>query len=429
MKKYFSLLLFLICIMVLPVHASNYDVQTLIPIDTEASVSTDTITYQNFIYHSASDDKGNCTLSFSSISNNTDNKIPVTIDLLLFDANKKNIGYVTYCSERDIDSEYSGKLLQPHEAINYNITVSKRYLAGDNKPTDTRFVAVMDENPYCHVGGYKNYEGLTMEEIITGTQANHKTHAEIFDELFAFLKDNGIVYYAVLIVLGILALLISGSIINFFHRKIYGKPTSLAYLPALDLFVIVKMAFGSIIGAIYLGLVLLSLFLVYMSHWTLFIILAVIAGISLVIVIIKVVFKKYDLFLLEPKMNTLPVNIGGDFHDLRSYNGGEEQNFSANNDSSQEKKPHKGLFSMFQKPENPVMNQSQDTFVDLSYGSDFSNQSLDDSQTQTEEKVSLGSDSLSDSLYDDINRNDPENDNSNDNQNNEGESDIFKFFN
>ena len=54
--------------MVLPVHASNYDVQTLIPIDTEASVSTDTITYQNFIYHSASDDKGNCTLSFSSIS-------------------------------------------------------------------------------------------------------------------------------------------------------------------------------------------------------------------------------------------------------------------------------------------------------------------------------------------------------------------------
>ena len=444
MKKYFSLICLLFIGIAFPVNAANYETKTLIPVDTEATVNTELLSYENFIYHSVGDDKGNCEIEFGNITNNTDDKIPVSINLLLFNSSKKNIGYVTYCSERDVDSEYTGRLLSPHEALPFKITVSRRYVDGDYNAYETKYVAVLDENKYCQVGGYRNYVGQTLEEILAGKENNNKTNAEIFENIYAFLKDNGIIYYAVLALIVLVVIAILGGIINIFHRKIYGKPTKLAYIPILNMFVIIKMAFGGIVGAVYLGLLLLASFLAVIGQPGLLKILSVIEIISLLIVIIKVITKKYDLFLLEPKMHRNNIESSGDFHDLTTYNSTSEvqnnSNFQEFQDLYQpestpptmekkEPKKKKGLFDMFKKNDNMMSlnndNNKGDSFVDLSYNNGFSNnnETLDDDNSIS---VSQGSDN---SFNDDLNLDNNSNDDYSNDGSNDGESDIFKFFN
>ena len=452
MKKYFSLICLIFIGIAFPVNATNYETKTLIPVDTEATVNTELLSYENFIYHSMGDDKGNCEIEFGSVTNNTDDKIPVSINLLLFNSSKKNIGYVTYCTERDVDSDFTGRLLQPHESLPFKITVSRRYVDGDYNAYETKYIAVLDENKYCQVGGYRNYVGQTLEEILAGKENNNKTNAEIFENIYSFLKDNGIIYYAVLAVIILVVFAITGGIINFFHRKIYGKPTKLAYIPIFNMFVIIKMAFGGIVGAVYLGLLLLGSFLAVIGQPGFLKVLTFIEIIALLIVIIKVITKKYDLFLLEPRMHrSNPVGSGGDFRDLAAYNSTPEgQNNNANsinnNDNNfqdfqdlyqpeptpltmerKEPKQKKSLFSLFKKPDNMMsLNKNNenngDGFVDLNYDNGFSNnnETLDDDNSI---QISQGSDnSFNDNLDLDLNSNDND-------DNDNGESDIFKFFN
>ena len=67
MKKLFLLVLLLLPIMV---YAEDYEVKTLIPVDTKASVKTEKFDYNNFIYNSKVDEKGNSLITFESVKNN-----------------------------------------------------------------------------------------------------------------------------------------------------------------------------------------------------------------------------------------------------------------------------------------------------------------------------------------------------------------------
>lgn len=173
MKKkiyYLFFVVFLFVSIVRNVYADDYKVNTLIPVNTIASVETDKFDYKNFVYDPTVDAKGNATMKFEVIQNNTLSKTAISINVLLFDENKKNIGFLTYCTDKDVSSDNAGFKIRANQAVPFTITVTKRYFVEGNFPKDVRYIAVRDENRYCQIGGYDNFKGLTIEEIANGVE-------------------------------------------------------------------------------------------------------------------------------------------------------------------------------------------------------------------------------------------------------------------
>lgn len=174
MKKkiyYLFFVVFLFVSIVRNVYADDYKVNTLIPVNTIASVETDKFDYKNFVYDSNVDAKGNATMKFEAIQNNTLSKTAISINVLLFDENKKNIGFLTYCTDKDVSSDNAGFKIRANQVVPFTITVTKRYFVEGSFPQDVRYIAVRDENRYCQIGGYDNFKGLTIEEITNGVEA------------------------------------------------------------------------------------------------------------------------------------------------------------------------------------------------------------------------------------------------------------------
>ena len=168
-KRLCYLFLVLVLFVFVPdVYADDYKINELIPVDTVASVETDKFDYKNFTYVSAVDSNGNATIKFEGIQNNTLSKTAVSIDVLLFDEQQKNIGFLTYCTDKDVSSDNAGFKIRANQVVPFTISVTSRYFVKDKGPKDVRYIAVRDENRYCQIGGYTNFAGLTMEEINNG---------------------------------------------------------------------------------------------------------------------------------------------------------------------------------------------------------------------------------------------------------------------
>lgn len=155
------------------VEATVYPAKVLIPVDTTATVQTELFAYQDFIYNSVLNDKGEAIINFAQISNRTEDKIPISINILLFDVDQKNIGYLTYCTDRDWDSDYNKLKLEGNQSIPFSIKVTSRYFGFKDESKkekygagDVKYIAVLDDNKYCKVGGYDNYIGMTLDKII-----------------------------------------------------------------------------------------------------------------------------------------------------------------------------------------------------------------------------------------------------------------------
>ncbi len=182
------LILYIFCSVTM-VSAINYDTYVLIPADTSATVRTDVFHYNDFIYHSTPNEKGNCSVEFQSIQNVTNFKKPVSINLLLFDANRLNIGFLTYCTDKDVSSDYNGFKLAEGQSTPFTINVTARYFIEGKPPSDVRYVAVMDENEYCQIGGYSKYQGLTVQEIYGGGVVNPANRGYHFRDILHFFRN------------------------------------------------------------------------------------------------------------------------------------------------------------------------------------------------------------------------------------------------
>ena len=185
------------------VKALEYEPMTLIPVDTVATVKTDSFEYNDFRYNSDSSN-----ITFSSIKNISNKKIYVSISVLLFDEGKKNIGFISYCTKNDYDTDYNYLKISKNEAIPFNILVRKTYLKDKKNISDIQYISVMDDNKYCKKGGYTKYEGLTIDQISEGMVNSELKEEDIisyFNEfnIFSQLDDER---YITLIVVGLLIL-------------------------------------------------------------------------------------------------------------------------------------------------------------------------------------------------------------------------------
>ena len=284
------------------VKAEEYQLNSLIPIDSFATVKTEKFNYIDFIY----DSSGNAKIVFGAITNNTSVKNPVSINILLFDGEQKNIGFLTYCSDKDISSDYAGFKLSGGQSSAFKIDVTKRYFVDGYNSSNVKYIAVMDENKYCHIGGYDNYKGLTISEIIESNSVGINEKQSIFSKFkfnFNFNLDNKIIFIILYSLIALAVFILYASIINALNKKMYYRGTILAYIPIINVFVAVKLAFGKIITLIYIVLYLISGFL-YLKVSILLYIVSGFSVLALIIDIIKLITKKYDLFYFEPTIKS-----------------------------------------------------------------------------------------------------------------------------
>lgn len=292
--------------------AEEYEKNVLIPIDTVATVNTEKFLYQDFAYNSQIDASGNSSISFGAIHNNTISKSSISINILLFGADKKNIGFLTYCSAKDISSSYAGFKLSGNQSHDFSISVTSKYFVSGKGVKDVSYIAVMDENKYCQIGGYDNYKDLTIEEI---TNKDNPTQKEsgFFQKFVKGLSSN-IFTSKLIIIFSILIIFVSlGVLLNKLHMRMYGYKNILAYFPIADAYITAKIVFGKIVGIIYFILYAISILLFIakiplFAYITNFILL-----ILIFLVIVKLATRNYNLFYLQSSMNLLGHNsINGD---------------------------------------------------------------------------------------------------------------------
>ena len=221
MKKF--ILLVILLLTPIMVYAEEYDVKTLIPVDTKVTVKTEKFDYNNFIYNSSVDSKGNSLITFESIKNNTVTKKPVSINILLFGEDQKNIGFLTYCTNKDLDSNYADFELVGNASAPFSINVVSKYFVEGKTTKDVKYISVLDENKYCQVGGYDKYSELTLDQIVNGVVT--KEDKNDIHKYIVKLQESGMMMYIIMGLVGlailVIIMMIIGSIINKFkaHRR------------------------------------------------------------------------------------------------------------------------------------------------------------------------------------------------------------------
>ena len=303
MKKIFFcfILFFVLFLDCLTARAVEYPVNTLIPVGELATVRTNRFDYNDFTFLTTIE-RGNGTIRLESIHNNLSIKSPVSINILLFNQKKTNIGFLTYCSEKDFDGQYASYVLKGNGYSSYSITVSKKYFGDEWGPSDVSYIAVMDENEFCHIGGYKNYIGKTIEEI-SSNEIAPSTKQIVAEKVKVFLKSE--LFVKILIGLGIfIAYMTFCSCLDSLHKRMFMHGTNLNYLPIANMFVTVKMVYGRIVAPIYLVLLVISGVLYFLKIHFLLYAMIIFWILALVLAFIKSSTKKYDLFYLEPSINS-----------------------------------------------------------------------------------------------------------------------------
>lgn len=406
MKRVLKILLFIyIFIVGFNVNAETYDVKQLIPVNTNATVETELFKYDGMVYDSSLDSKGYSHLKFSGITNLSTKKEYVSINVLLYDENQVNIGFLTYCTEQDLSSDNNRRKIASNETISFDITVSKRYFPLDNDkengPSKVKYISVLDANEYCRVGGYNKYLGKKHDEII-GSNINIKDDPN--NQLYIFLQQDGMKTIVLSLIICLVLLFIQGIILNILHSKMFIDSTLLAYIPLGNNYVAVKCAFGPKIAKIFVIILIASIPLSFVFIGLILAgICSFVSGIAFLLVLVKIITKKYDLFYYDPELKSY-----NDSLKIEKSTPVTENNTSNNNEESLEND-----------------GSANDQVVDLNFGDDgfsYSDSAPDPNVLNDNDSFELP---VSGGASSGVSG--PENTNTN-NNNQDGESDLTKFF-
>lgn len=314
MKRLVStFIVFFVFCFAINVNAQEYETKMLIPVDTSVSVNTENFKYNDFVYSSSVNEKGNSVINFSSIQNVSNEKLPVSINILLFDNGKKNIGFLTYCTDKDVSTDYAGFKLSAGQSSSFSINVVSKYFVEGYAPKDVKYFAVLDENKYCQIGGYDKYAGLTIEKIGNGSVSN--VSENVFNtQLSSFLKNYALKIVLIVFFVIFIVIFAFGIVINSLHKKMYNEGTILSFIPIASSYISVKLAFGKTIAKYYIIGFFVSSLLAFFGISIFSVLVSLISLASFVIVVFKLITKKYDLFSgIEKNLLSTNDKIKGDF--------------------------------------------------------------------------------------------------------------------
>lgn len=173
MKKLLKILfILLICVSFKTVYAENYKIKELIPYKTDTTIHTDNFSYKEIYFDKVG-------VHFNGIKNLTNEKLPISISIGLFNSKGKNIGTINYCND-----SLSGK-----EEMNYIIKFEDKYLGKDVKISDIKYMSVLGDNITCKTKGSRDYIGQSVDKM--GIR-----HKSLFED------TNTQLFLAVLTILG-----------------------------------------------------------------------------------------------------------------------------------------------------------------------------------------------------------------------------------
>lgn len=151
-KNYLLIILTLLAgIITLPVHAANYEVKELIPVDVTTSVKG-----QIYLYKGISCKDG--IIQIQSIRNNSYEAKPLSVSIALFGEDKKNIGIIHYC-------EKETKIATKETKKDFLLDIKGSYLASGKTYKDIKYYSVIGENTTCRNDGSQEFIGSTVEQI------------------------------------------------------------------------------------------------------------------------------------------------------------------------------------------------------------------------------------------------------------------------
>lgn len=170
MKRILLLITIISIVMLsIEVKAANYELKELIPTNKETTIVTNNFSYKGIYFNN--EDIKDTNLIFKGIKNLTEENIPISISVGLFDENKKNIGTINYCSTNDNKSFIKDKGLNSKEEISYAIKIDSKYLAPKKTIKDVKYIAILHDNINCRTNGSQDYIGKKVEQIGTSTSS------------------------------------------------------------------------------------------------------------------------------------------------------------------------------------------------------------------------------------------------------------------
>lgn len=141
-------LILLVCLSVKIVYAENYKIKELIPRGVDTTIHTDNFSYKGIYFNNEG-------IHFNGIKNLTDDKLPISISVGLFDKNGKNVGTINYC-----DYYLDGK-----NEMSYLIKFDSKYLGKNKKIEDIKYMAVLGDNIKCRTSGSLDYIGQSVDKL------------------------------------------------------------------------------------------------------------------------------------------------------------------------------------------------------------------------------------------------------------------------
>lgn len=418
----------------LPVFAANTG--ELIPIGEKASIETDMFTYSDISYVATVPGKSFGRFTFSNVVNKTTKQVPISIDILLFDSNRINIGFLAYCTDEDVGGEYAQKKLKAGASSPFSINVTSKYFIETKGTSDVAYYAVLDDNPYCHVGGYNKYEGLTIEEIVGG-KVTIKTDdgKEVDVDVTSLFSGVSMMILLIALFAIIVMYVVQGIILNALHKRMFASTTALAYLPIAGNYVAVKLAFGGNVAKIYILAYFASFASVIIKPLVILTyLLSFVSAFAFILDIVKLITKKYNLFYLEPMTMNENVDLNTNFTSEVQEETSKKEDYTLEDEPIGE-----GGFKPNDLEENPssslgnsfLNGTSGQEVIDLNY-SDTDSSNLDNTRLDTSNSFNYNVDdfvNFSDNSMPEVDSNENNNESTNTNNNQkEGDSALMDLF-
>ena len=193
-------LVLLICLSVKNVYAANYSVKELIPLNVKTSIHTDNFSYKGM----HCDGYG---VYFTSIKNLTEDNMPISISIGLFDKDKKNIGTINYCNNT----------LQSKEEREFFIDVSSKYIGKGKKQKDVKYIAVLGDNTNCRIDGSTDYIGQRIDNLGVSSDGKLDSKTQLF------------LYIVIILVGAFVVLIVYKLLFTKSYRNVDGKEVRDAY--------------------------------------------------------------------------------------------------------------------------------------------------------------------------------------------------------
>lgn len=178
MKRIIKIIILLIvCFSVKTVYAENYKIKELIPYGIDTTIHTDNFSYKGIYF----DENG---IHFNGIKNLTDEKLPISISIGLFDRRGINIGTINYCDF----------YLDGQTEMSYIIKFIPDYFGNNKSESDVKYIAVLGDNINCRTKGSRDYIGQNVDNLGIIHRNKFDNQVEVFFSILTVLGGAIIIF-------------------------------------------------------------------------------------------------------------------------------------------------------------------------------------------------------------------------------------------